>query len=31
MKGGAAIYKKYDELRDKFEVTDYAVSKKKGV
>ncbi len=31
MKGGAAIYKKYAELRDKFEVTDYAVSKKTGV
>ena len=31
MKGGAAIYKKYAELRDKFEVTDNAVSKKTGV
>ena len=31
MKGGAAIYKKYAELRDKFVVTDYAVSKKTGV
>lgn len=31
MKGGSTIYKKYSELRDEFEVTDYEVAKKTGV